>query len=151
MSKQKIIKVALEAILIMGLAFIGFNIAFILYAFFVNTMIDLLPVDMMSTSMSYFRIVGMLLLFALVAVSFKLKLPTSVYAAIFAVAFMVFLVMIGITLYPTNQWIVLAVGGLVMVAALLFCWIKKLPWQYSFAIIYDAILGFIIVVARIDI
>ena len=64
---------------------------------------------------------------------------------------MAVLVALGVLLNQQPQWMILLAGALVVVPALYFVWRRKLPWMYTFAILYVTILALYIMFSGLDI
>ena len=154
MNLKKMAWLGLEVIVMMGVAMIGFNVAFILFALVVNSLMRFFQLEGLEPnvfSMSVLRSIGIILLFGLIVLLMRLKLPPSFKAALYAVPLMMVYVMIGIVFYPQPQSIILGLGALLTGVVLGTLWMRKLSWHYYFMTLFDAVLGLLIIVLGIDI
>ncbi len=133
-----------------------FNVAFIAFALVVNTTMQIAGQPDNEAPRALFRLlgyaaIGLLDYLGLRLVSDHGQSKHTLRATLLTMPLMVLLVSIGITLYQQTDGIVLAVGGAVILAALIYLYVKKLPWMYWFAVFYVAVVGVIIVVKDIEI
>jgi hypothetical protein len=154
MSLKKWLSIALEVLVMMGLAFVGFNLAFMFFALFVNLAIRFIQPLINEQAwilMSSLRWIGLGLLIALMALLMRFKLPPSVKAAIFAVPLMALNIMIGIAFYPQPEWIILSIGAALNLIICVGLWLRKVSWHYYFVTLYNAILATLIILLNIDV
>lgn len=131
--------------------FILFNLAFILMARLTNVA-DLLfqrPQNLAPSLIA--RSIFLILLLAASWFVFRSKWSDTLKAAYMTLPLIVTLVMIGMTLHPQPDLVVLGAGALVITGVLFWLIRKKLPWIYYFALGYVAALALYVQLARIDI
>lgn len=128
-----------------------FNLAFVLYALLislprllsgqtVNWVGSALPAMLVSGGLAI--VLGLLVWFV---VDKKLRKPT-ILATLLTVPLMAILVFLGIGMYEQPDWLIALVGALIILPILGYCLWKKVPWVYTLAVVYVAILGVIIMV-----
>lgn len=146
--------VAVVAVLAGG--FMLFNLAFVLYALLFslpsllsgqteNWVGSALPAMLVSGGLAI--VLGLLVW---VVVDKKLRKPT-IYATLLTVPLMAILVFLGIGMHGQPDWLIGLVGALMILPILGYCVWKKVPWVYTLAVVYVAILGVIMMVFDVQI
>lgn len=156
MKNNRLLEYILPAILIMVGGFVLFNFAFIVFALIVNLSISLLGADINSAPPVLSRGLGFLALILITWLGFKINFKSetvkhTLRATLITMPLMAVLVALGVILYQQTQWIILLAGTLVVAPALYYVWRLKLPWMYTFAILYVTILALYIMFSGLDI
>lgn len=156
MKNNRLVGYILPAIVIMAGGFVLFNFAFIVFALIVNLSISLLGMDPQSAPPILSRLLGFLALILITWLGFRINFQSesikhTLRATLITMPLMAVLVAIGVMLYQQAQWMILLVGALVVVPSLYYVWRRKLPWMYTFAIMYVTILALYIMFSGLDI
>lgn len=154
--KNDLIKKIISIISIMFGGFILFNVGFTLFAVIVN-LSDLLSgqetfLTFNSLLLLGGQIVFLLLLFVVIKRVNKDDMAKhTIYATLLTLPMMTVLVFIGILFYQYSNMIILLIGSLFVIPALVYCVYKKVPWVYTFSIIYVTLLAVYVQISGIDI
>lgn len=156
MNIKRSLSFVLSAITIMGGGFILFNVAFMLFALVVNLTISLTGSDPRSAPPILSRLLGFLAIGGLTWLGMKIDLKSNeikhtLRATLITMPLMAVLILIGVLLNEQAQWIILLAGAVVIVPSLYAVWKHKLPWMYSFAIIYVSVLALYVMWSGMDI
>lgn len=156
MKNNTLLGYILSVIIIMIGGFALFNVAFIVFAFIVNFSISILGADPQSAPPVLSRILGLAVLFAFAWFGLKIQFKSETFQHTFrsmllTMPLMVILVAMGVLLHQQAQWLIMIVGALIIVPSLYYVWKKKLPWMYTFAILYVSILALYVMFSGMDI
>lgn len=156
MKNNRLLGYILPAILIMVGGFVLFNFAFIIFALIVNLSISLLGVDPQSAPPILSRILGFSALIFITWLGFKINfksetLKHTLRSTLITMPLMAVLVALGVLLNQQAQWMILLAGAFVVIPAIYYVWRRKLPWMYTFAILYVTILALYIMFSGLDI
>jgi hypothetical protein len=124
----------LQALFIVVIGFLLFNLAFILLALILNgiSMVTQNPVQ--NNDLGY--LIFLIVLLVLSWVLFQTKLSILIKASFLTMPVMSVLVMIGILMFGQPSWLLYGVEGLIIGLILVFLRQMKQPWQYTFAVLY---------------
>lgn len=141
----------LSILVIAGVGFVLFNVAFLLAAFVFNasTKIMGLPQDAappVAGKAAYLIII--LIISWLVFIS---KLNNLVKATYLTMPLMVVLVMLGISTYQQPMWLTAGIGAVIVGAVVFYIYYKRLSWLYYFATFYVALLALCVMLLPIEI
>lgn len=146
----------IAAIAVLAGGFLLFNLAFVLYALLIslpsllsgqteNWVGSALPAMLVSGGLAI--VLGLLVWYV---VEKKLR-KSTILAMLLTVPLMAILVFLGIGMYGQPDWLIGLVGALFILPILGYCVWKKVPWVYTLAVVYVAILGGIIMVFDVQI
>ncbi len=134
----------LRALVIIAGGFVLFNGAFLLAAVIINSSAGLIGREM--ASLVFLALI--LLVSGGIALS---KLNDTIKAMVMTMPLMTILILIGIRTYGQPIWIPIGISALLLGMTAVIAYLKKLVWQYYFAILYVALLGLYIVLMGIEI
>lgn len=146
----------ISIITIIGGGYLLFNVGFLLFALVVNT-------SMMTSGQSEndtpsilsklfgYTALGVFTLAGLKLVGDRSQFKHTLRATFLTLPLMALLVAIGIAFYQLSDGIILAIGALVIVPAMVYLYVRKLPWMYWVSVIYVAVLGIIVIIKDIQI
>ena len=139
----------LQALFIVVIGFLLFNLAFILLAVILNgiTMVTHDPAQ--NNDLGYLIFLIVLLIFSWVV--FQTKLSILIKASFLTMPVMSVMVMIGVLMFGQPSWLLYGVEGFIL--GLIFAFLRQMkqPWQYTFAVLYCAVIGLIITLFNIEI
>lgn len=141
----------LSIVVIVVGGFILFNLAFVLTALVVRASMLVMKVPENMPPPYIGRYITVILILIMSYMVFQSRLNDTIKATFLTMPLMVILVMIGLSLYGRPQWIIYAVGAVVIFAVILYLYKKKLSWLYYFATFYVAVLGLYIMISGMDI
>lgn len=141
----------LSAIVIVGVGFLLFNIAFMLAALVINISMVIMGSPENAAPPFVGRIAYVIILFIISWLILKSKLNDLMKAAFFTMPLMVVLVMLGISIYQQPMWLITIIGSIIIGTVVFIIYKKKLAWYYYFSTIYVAILAFCVMFFGIDI
>ena len=133
-------KKILEAIGIAVIGFALFNVAFMMFAGILGLITLITNTPAQNNTLGF--VLFMLVLAGLTILVFRSKLSVSLKAGYLCMPVMTVLVMFGVLFYQ-NQILVFGLSGLFIGILLGIYWVKKLPWQYLFSVLYCTALGII--------
>ena len=145
--KSKAVRRILEMVLMSVLSFIGFNLAFMLAAVVILSLVQILgPLGHLIG-----RPVFIVLLTLLTWFVFRFKLPVWAKASIYSMNLMSVLVVVGIYLFAFGPlWNTLLLG--ITMAALVIYLVKThKPWQYSFSTVFVGLTLAYVILAGVEI
>lgn len=139
----------LQALFIMLIGFLLFNLAFILVAAILSG-ISMITHDPAQNNTLGFMIF-MILLIVMTWFIFQTKLSVLLKASFFTMPVMSVIVMVGVLLFGQERWVLFGVEGFIIGLILYFLRLKRLSWQYTFALAYCVLLGIIISLFNVQI
>lgn len=148
MKRPAFIKKLIEAILIILIGFVLFNVAFMGVAAIIGLIGWITQNPTQPNELGY--LIFLVLLLILTFLVFRSKLSVLIKAAFLSMPVMSIMVMIGVVF---NDQLILVFGlvGLLIGALLGYLRVRKAPWQYTFSVLYCLALGIIIVLFNVQI
>lgn len=153
-----LVNYVLSAVVIIGVGFVLFNVAFIL-AWFVNTIVQI-PLEIFlsdGTRLSYtlVSIIQYAIYLVIVAVISWLILKSKKFSVLAKATYltmptMIIFVIMGMFLYRMPI-VMIGLSVLIALSAFYYLYIKRLPWQYWLAITYVLIVAFCIIFFKVEI
>lgn len=138
-------------LVIVGVGYILFNIAFILAAFVLKASMSVLGMSQNAAPPFAGKVLYLLLILLISWFVFRSKLSDLAKATFLTMPLMVVLVMVGIFLNPLSRWLIVGSGAVIVCTLLFYLYMKKLSWLYYFATIYVAVLGVCIMIFNVQI
>lgn len=132
------VKNILSALAVSFFGFILWNLAFVLYALFVKTVLIFTPVEVVHPSSWYMLLIFAVMLAILSWFVLKSTLPDLIKATWTTVPLVVVLVGIGILTYP-NSLLSFGLSAAVVMLILLYLWLSKTSWIYFYATLFTTI------------
>lgn len=145
MGSKSILKKILSGIIIVGGGYLLFNLGFILAAFIINGSMKLMDMSENDSPPLFAMIIFVVVIMFIFWRVFASKLNHTIKATFYSLVLMVFIVLLGITLYELPKYVVLGIGGAFIAFVLYLLNRKELAWQYYFATLYVSVLGAYIV------
>ncbi len=139
----------LQALFIVVIGFLLFNLAFILLALILNGISMVTQDPVQNNDLGY--LIFLIVLLILSWVLFQTKLSILIKASFLTMPVMSVLVMIGVLMFGQPSWLLYGVEGLIIGLILVFLRQMKQPWQYTFAVLYCTVIGLIITLFNIEI
>jgi hypothetical protein len=144
-------KNVLSLIVIVGVGFILFNVAFVLAALVINGTSRMLGADPQAAPPLVGMAIYLVLILLLSWFVFRSKLNDLVKATFLTMPLMVILMMVGVRIYQQSQWIIVGIGAAIVGAVIVYLYSKKLSWHYYFATVYVALLALMIMLTGMEI
>lgn len=144
-------KNVLSLIVIVGVGFILFNVAFILAALVLNGTSRILGADPQAAPPLVGAAIYLVLVLLLSWFVFRSKLNDLVKATFLTMPLMVILMMVGVRIYEQSKWVIAGIGAAIVGAVIFYLYNKKLPWQYYFATFYVALLALFVMLSGMEI
>ena len=141
----------LSAIVIVGVGFILFNLAFLLAALVINLTMSIMGEPRNAAPPLVGRVAYLTIVIVISWLVLRSRLNDLVKAAFLTMPLMVLLIILGISFYQQPTWVVALLGAAIIGGVYFYIYRKKLVWYYSFSTLYVAILAFCIMIFRIEI
>lgn len=145
----------LSVIVIIAGGFILFNLAFLLAAATMHacriavTLVGGYSIEDMGPMWWKYVYAGIILLISVYV--FRSKFNPLIKATYLTMPLMVVLILVGIQFYEQPQWVPIIIGAAIVLAIIVYLYIKKLTWQYYVATLYTGMLALYIILSGIDI
>lgn len=148
MKRPALTKALVEAVLIVLIGFVLFNVAFMGVAAIIGLIGWITQDPTQPNDLGY--LIFLILLLIMTLLVFRSKLTVLIKASFLCMPVMSIMVMIGVVL---NGQLMLIFGlvGLLIGSLLGYLRMRKAPWQYTFSVLYCLSLGLIIVVFNVQI
>lgn len=141
----------LYTLVIAGVGFVLFNVAFLLAAFVFNASTKIMGLPQDAAPPIVGRVVYLIIILLVSWLVFRSKLNNLVKATYLTMPLMVVLVMLGISTYQQPMWLTAGIGAVIVGAVVLYIYHKSLSWLYYFATVYVALLALCVMFFRIQI
>jgi len=133
-------------IILMGFAL--FNVAFLMVATILGLIGSISGNPMQDNALGFILLLAVEAGFSFLVL--RSKLSHTIKAGFLCMPVMSVIVVIGVLL-NTQPMLLYGLEGLFIGLTLGFLWIRKLPWQYAFAVLYCVVLGLIVVLFNVQI
>lgn len=131
--------------------FVLFNLAFLLAALVINTVMSALRMGQNGAPPAVGRVVYLIIIFLISWLVFRSPLNDIIKATFFTMPLMVTFIMSGISLYQQPKWLIAGMGAVIICAVLSYLYKKKLSWLYYFSTFYVAVLAFCVMLFNVQI
>lgn len=141
----------ISVLVIVGVGFILFNVAFLLAALVLNGTNRMLGAGPQASPPLVGFGIYLVLILLLSWIVFRSKLSDVVKATFLTMPLMVVLMIIGTRIFEQSKWLIGGIGAVIVGAVLFYLYQKKLPWQYYFATFYVGVLALFIMLTGMEI
>jgi len=141
----------LSILVIAGVGFVLFNVAFLLAAFVFNASIKIMGLPQDAAPPVVGRAAYLIIILLISWLVFRSKLNNLVKATYLTMPLMIVLIMLGISTYQQPAWLTAGIGAMIVGAVVYYIYNKRLSWLYYFATFYVALLALCVMIFRIEI
>ncbi|MDD3315248.1 MAG: hypothetical protein PHH05_07145 [Syntrophaceticus sp.] len=141
----------LSILVIAGVGFVLFNVAFLLAAFVFNASIKIMGLPQDAAPPVVGRVAYLIIILLISWLVFRSKLNNLVKATYLTMPLMIVLIMLGISTYQQPAWLTAGIGAMIVRAVVYYIYNKRLSWLYYFATFYVALLALCVMIFRIEI